>query len=59
MEHSEENVDFWLHCEMFKDVKEIKRKQLADKIYQAFIQSNAPCEVSRQANMAPFNVLAY
>lgn len=45
-EFSEENLDFWMACEDYKKTKSpAKMAEKAQKIYEEFIQSEAPKEV--------------
>lgn len=46
MEHSEENIAFWLDCEAYKSKKVNKRRKAADGIFRKFIQIGAENEVS-------------
>lgn len=47
MEFSEENVEFWIACEEFKKIKSPTKMALkAKKIYEEFIQTEAPREVN-------------
>uniref|UniRef100_A0A803TZY7 RGS domain-containing protein n=1 Tax=Anolis carolinensis TaxID=28377 RepID=A0A803TZY7_ANOCA len=46
-EFSEENIEFWIACEDYKKIKfPSKMTEKAKKIYEEFIQSEAPKEVS-------------
>lgn len=46
-EFSEENVEFWVACEDYKKTKApVKMAEKAKKIYEEFIQTEAPKEVS-------------
>lgn len=46
-EFSEENVEFWVACEDYKKTKSpMKMAEKAKKIYEEFIQTEAPKEVS-------------
>lgn len=46
-EFSEENVEFWMACEDYKKTKSpMKMAEKAKKIYEEFIQTEAPKEVS-------------
>ena len=46
-EFSEENIEFWIACEDYKKIKmPTKMAEKAQKIYEEFIQSEAPKEVS-------------
>ncbi|XP_054690460.1 regulator of G-protein signaling 5 isoform X1 [Grus americana] len=46
-EFSEENVEFWVACEDYKKTKSpVKMAEKAKKIYEEFIQTEAPKEVS-------------
>lgn len=45
-EFSEENLEFWMACEDFKRTKSpTKMAEKAKKIYEEFIQNEAPKEV--------------
>ncbi|MBN3302273.1 RGS5 protein, partial [Amia calva] len=46
-EFSEENIEFWVACEDFKKTKSPAKKAIkAKKIYEEFIQTEAPKEVN-------------
>ncbi|XP_039204905.1 regulator of G-protein signaling 5 [Crotalus tigris] len=46
-EFSEENIEFWIACEHYKKTKlPTKMTEKAKKIYEEFIQSDAPKEVN-------------
>ncbi|XP_028666837.1 regulator of G-protein signaling 5-like [Erpetoichthys calabaricus] len=46
-EFSEENIEFWMACEEYKKIKSpIKMETKAKKIYEEFIQTEAPKEVN-------------
>lgn len=46
-EFSEENAEFWVACEDYKKTKSpVKMAEKAKKIYEEFIQTEAPKEVS-------------
>ncbi|KAM6343500.1 regulator of G-protein signaling 5 isoform 1-T1 [Alca torda] len=46
-EFSEENAEFWVACEDYKKIKSpVKMAEKAKKIYEEFIQTEAPKEVS-------------
>uniref|UniRef100_A0ABI7WZU6 RGS domain-containing protein n=1 Tax=Felis catus TaxID=9685 RepID=A0ABI7WZU6_FELCA len=46
-EFSEENLEFWLACEDYKKIKSpAKMAEKAKKIYEEFIQTEAPKEVN-------------
>ncbi|XP_003219902.1 regulator of G-protein signaling 5 [Anolis carolinensis] len=46
-EFSEENIEFWIACEDYKKIKfPSKMTEKAKKIYEEFIQSEAPKEVN-------------
>lgn len=47
-EHSEENLDFWLICEEYKNTSD--QSALAKIIFKHFINSGAPREVSFSTN---------
>ncbi|XP_043941498.1 regulator of G-protein signaling 18-like [Protopterus annectens] len=50
MEFSDENIDFWLACEDYKKTKQsCKLPPKAKKIYEEFIQTDAPKEVNLDA----------
>lgn len=45
-EFSEENLEFWMACEDYKKIKSpVKMAEKAKKIYEEFIQAEAPKEV--------------
>ena len=45
-EFSEENLEFWMACEDYKKIKSpVKMAEMAKKIYEEFIQAEAPKEV--------------
>lgn len=45
-EFSEENVEFWVACEDYKKTKSpVKMEEKAKRIYEEFIQTEAPKEV--------------
>lgn len=45
-EFSEENLEFWMACEDYKKIKSpVKMAETAKKIYEEFIQAEAPKEV--------------
>ncbi|XP_069593551.1 regulator of G-protein signaling 5-like [Ranitomeya imitator] len=47
MEFSEENIEFWMACEDYKKIKTpTKQAGKAKKIYEEFIQADAPREVN-------------
>ncbi|XP_056379272.1 regulator of G-protein signaling 5 isoform X2 [Hyla sarda] len=47
MEFSEENIEFWMACEEYKKIKSPnKMAAKAKKIYEEFIQTDAPREVN-------------
>lgn len=45
-EFSEENIDFWIACESYKNLKTSKQPAQAQKIFAEFIAHQAPREVS-------------
>ncbi|XP_034634749.1 regulator of G-protein signaling 5 [Trachemys scripta elegans] len=46
-EFSEENIEFWIACEEYKKIKSpAKMAEKAKKIYEEFIQTEAPKEVN-------------
>ncbi|KAK2505432.1 hypothetical protein MC885_006003 [Smutsia gigantea] len=46
-EFSEENLEFWIACEEYKKIKSpAKMAEMAKKIYEEFIQTEAPKEVN-------------
>ncbi|XP_070323811.1 regulator of G-protein signaling 5 [Odocoileus virginianus] len=46
-EFSEENLEFWMACEDYKKIKSpVKMAEMAKKIYEEFIQAEAPKEVN-------------
>lgn len=45
-EFSEENLEFWLACDEFRNCKEPKRSAKAKKIYMDFIATGAPKQVN-------------
>ncbi|KAI4590542.1 hypothetical protein MJG53_001591 [Ovis ammon polii x Ovis aries] len=46
-EFSEENLEFWMACEDYKKIKSpVKMAETAKKIYEEFIQAEAPKEVN-------------
>uniref|UniRef100_K7GIC3 RGS domain-containing protein n=1 Tax=Pelodiscus sinensis TaxID=13735 RepID=K7GIC3_PELSI len=46
-EFSEENIEFWIACEEYKKIKSpTKMAEKAKKIYEEFIQTEAPKEVN-------------
>ncbi|XP_074858886.1 regulator of G-protein signaling 5 [Carettochelys insculpta] len=46
-EFSEENIEFWIACEEYKKIKSLtKMAEKAKKIYEEFIQTEAPKEVN-------------
>lgn len=46
-EFSEENLEFWLACDEFRNCKEPKRSAKAKKIYMDFIATGAPKQVRK------------
>lgn len=47
MEFSEENIEFWMACEDYKKIKSpAKQAAKAKKVYEEFIQTEAPREVN-------------
>uniref|UniRef100_A0ABI7WZZ3 Regulator of G-protein signaling 5 n=1 Tax=Felis catus TaxID=9685 RepID=A0ABI7WZZ3_FELCA len=54
-EFSEENLEFWLACEDYKKIKSpAKMAEKAKKIYEEFIQTEAPKEVGLWVNIDHF-----
>ncbi|XP_065411843.1 regulator of G-protein signaling 5 isoform X1 [Chrysemys picta bellii] len=52
-EFSEENIEFWIACEEYKKIKSpTKMAEKAKKIYEEFIQTEAPKEISPDAACA-------
>lgn len=45
-EFSDENLDFWHHCEKYKKEKPSKRLKLAKKIFETYVKDNAPREIN-------------
>ncbi|XP_011375359.1 regulator of G-protein signaling 5 [Pteropus vampyrus] len=59
-EFSEENLDFWMACEDYKKTKSpAKMAEKAQKIYEEFIQSEAPKERHALPERLPFHVLKW
>ncbi|CAK8675017.1 unnamed protein product [Clavelina lepadiformis] len=48
-EYSEENLDFWLDCEAFKQLKGSKQRKMAIKIYGRYFETNSPNEINIDA----------
>ncbi|XP_039269817.2 uncharacterized protein LOC120344587 [Styela clava] len=46
LEHSEENLDFWLDCEIYKSLKSAKQTKMAFKIFSQYLARSAPREVN-------------
>lgn len=44
-EYSEENLDFWLDCQDYRQQKPNRRKKAAARIYATYLDSQAPKEV--------------
>lgn len=44
-EFSQENVDFWIACEDYKNTPPSKMATKAKQIYQQFVEADAPNEV--------------
>lgn len=44
-EFSEENMDFWIACEEYKNMEHSKLATRAKQIYQQFMDMDAPSEV--------------
>nr|CAB3262766.1 uncharacterized protein LOC100182918 [Phallusia mammillata] len=45
-EYSDENLDFWLECESYKNVKTNRRQKMATKIFERFVKSGSPDEIN-------------
>nr|XP_023662190.1 regulator of G-protein signaling 21-like [Paramormyrops kingsleyae] len=46
-EYSDENIEFWLTCEDYKKIKSsLKMNSRAKKIYEQYIQTEAPKEIN-------------
>ncbi|KAM9283931.1 regulator of G-protein signaling 13 [Morus bassanus] len=45
-EHSDENIEFWLACEVYKITSQKKRTSMARKIFTSYIQPKAPNEIN-------------
>lgn len=55
-EFCEENIDFWLACEDYKKIKSPQKLTVkAKKIYNEFIEKEAPKEASRLTKIALFD----
>ncbi|XP_076817909.1 uncharacterized protein LOC143463331 [Clavelina lepadiformis] len=50
-EFSEENLDFWIDCENYKNAKQNKRQKVAVKIYERYLTSESPKEVNIDAKI--------
>lgn len=49
-EFSEENLEFWLACEEYKKIpSKAKLATKANRIFEDFVQNEAPREVSQMA----------
>nr|XP_039269458.1 uncharacterized protein LOC120344347 [Styela clava] len=48
-EYSEENLDFWLECEEYRNMKANRRKKMAAKIYATYLDAKAPREINIDA----------
>ncbi|NXC42022.1 RGS13 protein, partial [Penelope pileata] len=47
MEHSDENIEFWLACEAYKKItSQRKRISVARKLFTSYIQHQAPNEIN-------------
>uniref|UniRef100_A0A8C8E592 Regulator of G protein signaling 13 n=1 Tax=Otus sunia TaxID=257818 RepID=A0A8C8E592_9STRI len=47
IEHSDENIDFWLACEAYKKItSQRKRISMARKLFTSYIQPQAPNEIN-------------
>uniref|UniRef100_A0A8D0EMJ3 Regulator of G protein signaling 13 n=1 Tax=Strix occidentalis caurina TaxID=311401 RepID=A0A8D0EMJ3_STROC len=47
IEHSDENIDFWLACEAYKKItSQRKRISVAKKLFTSYIQPQAPNEIN-------------
>lgn len=44
-EFSQENMDFWMACEDYKKTPSLKLVVKAKKIYQQYVEADAPNEV--------------
>ena len=55
-EFSEENIEFWLAVEEFKNLKSAKLQSKAQKIHDDFIAIQSPKEVSKRMD---FRILFY
>lgn len=44
-EFSQENIDFWIACEDYKKTPPLKLATKAKKIYQQYVEADAPNEV--------------
>ncbi|EPY78823.1 hypothetical protein CB1_001003002 [Camelus ferus] len=59
-EFSEENLEFWLACEDYKKIKSpVKMAEKAKKIYEEFIQTEAPNEVLYTFEIPPFDIYSF
>lgn len=50
-EFSEENLDFWLECENYKSLKGSKQSKAAHRIFNEYIEVNAPKEVNLDSKL--------
>uniref|UniRef100_H2YFP8 RGS domain-containing protein n=1 Tax=Ciona savignyi TaxID=51511 RepID=H2YFP8_CIOSA len=48
-EFSEENLNFWLDCESFKQIKPNKIRKVAAKIYEQYLEVGSPNEINIDA----------
>ena len=54
MEFSEENLEFWIACEEYKQQKSAKLEARANKIFTDFVAVQAPREVSKVLCIYPY-----
>lgn len=58
-EFSDENIEFWMICEDFKKIKcNRRRSSRAKKIFDRYIQAEAPKEVKQNKNVLTFFMLS-
>lgn len=51
MEHSDENIKFWMACETYKKIaSRWSRISMAKKLYKTYIQPQSPREVTKMGN---------
>jgi hypothetical protein len=51
MEHSDENIKFWMACETYKKIaSRWSRNFRAKKLYKIYIQPQSPREVTRMGS---------